>query len=68
MLAHIILTLLSEKLEELSSHKKRLKERLKRFVEYKMLENKQRNGVNTYDDKSATMIIMTATYRTTPCT
>ena len=68
MLAHIILTLLSEKLEELSSHKKRLKERLKRFVEYKMLENKQRNGVNSYDAKSATMIIMTATYRTTPCT
>ena len=68
MLAHIILTLLSENLEELSSHKKRLKERLKRFVEYKMLENKQRNGVNSYDAKSATMIIMTATYRTTPCT
>ena len=43
MVAHTILTFLSEKQEELSRNKKRLKERLKRFVEYKMLENKPRN-------------------------
>ena len=68
MVAHTILTFLSEKQEELSSNKKRLKERLKWFAAYKILENKPRNGVNSYGTKSATVIIMTATYRTTPCT
>ena len=47
MVAHTILTFLSEKQEELSSNKKRLKERLKWFAAYKILENKPRNGVNS---------------------
>ena len=43
-----IMTHLSEELEELNIDKKRLEERLKWLVEYKRLENKPRNGVNSY--------------------
>ena len=43
-----IMTLLSGKLEELSIDKNRLTERLKQLVEYKKLQNKPRNGVNSY--------------------
>ena len=42
------MTLLSEKLEELNIDKIRLTKGLKRLVEYKKLENKQRNGINSY--------------------
>ena len=43
-----IMTHLLEELEGLSIDKKRLNERLKWLVEYKRLENKPRNGVNSY--------------------
>ena len=43
-----IMTHLSEELEELNIDKKQLTERLKWLVEYKRLENKPRNGVNSY--------------------
>ena len=43
-----VVTHLSQKLEELNIDKKRLTERLKWLVEYKKLENKPRNGVNSY--------------------
>ena len=53
-----IITHLSEELVELNIDKKRLKERLKWLVEYKRLENKPRNGVNSYynisDDRQRT--------------
>ena len=53
-----IMTQLSEELEELNIDKKRLTERLKWLVEYKRLENKPRNGVNSYynisDDSQCT--------------
>ena len=53
-----IMTHLSEELEELNIDKKRLEERLKWLVEYKRLENKPRNGVNSYynisDDSQCT--------------
>ena len=42
-----IMNLLSEKLEELNTDKKQLTERLKQLVEYKKVENKPRNGVNS---------------------
>ena len=42
------MTHLSEELEELNIYKKRLTERLKWLVEYKIMENKPRNGVNSY--------------------
>ena len=42
------MTHLSEELDELNIDKKRLTERLKWLVEYKRLENKPRNGVNSY--------------------
>ena len=43
-----ILTLLSEKPEELNIDKKWLTKKLKGPVEYKKLENKTHNGVNSY--------------------
>ena len=43
-----IMTYLSEELEELNIDKKQLSERLKWLVKYKRLENKPRNGVNSY--------------------
>ena len=47
-----------EELEELNIDKKQLTERLKWLVEYKRLENKPRNGVNSYysisDDSQCT--------------
>ena len=46
------MTHLSEKLEELNIDKKQLTERLKWLVEYKRLENKPRNRVNSYYDIS----------------
>ena len=42
------MTLLLEKLEELNIDKKQLTERLKWLVEYKKLEKKPCNGVNSY--------------------
>ena len=42
-----IMNLLSEKLEELNTDKKQLIERLKQLAEYKKVENKPRNGVNS---------------------
>ena len=42
------MTLLSEKLEELNIDENWLTETLKRLVEYKKLENKPRNGANSY--------------------
>ena len=46
------MTHLSEELDELNIDKKRLTERLKWLVEYKRLENKPRNGVNSYYNTS----------------
>ena len=43
-----IMTHLSEELEELNIDKKRLSERLKWLVACQRLENKPRNGVNSY--------------------
>ena len=43
-----IMTHLLEELEGLNIDKKRLTERLKWLVEYERLENKPRNGVNSY--------------------
>ena len=43
-----IMTLLSRKLEELNIDKEQLTDRLKRLVIYKKLENKPRNGANSY--------------------
>ena len=43
-----IMTHLSEELEELNIDKKQLTERLKWLVKYKRLDNKPRNGVNSY--------------------
>ena len=43
-----IMTHLPQELEELNIDKKRLTERLKWLLEYKRLENKPRNGVNSY--------------------
>ena len=46
-----MIPLLLEKLEQINIDKKRLTERLKWLVEYKKLENKPRNGVNSYYNK-----------------
>ena len=43
-----IMTHLSKELEELNIDKKWLTERLKWLAEYKKLENRPRNGVNSY--------------------
>ena len=43
-----IMTRLSKELKELNVDKKRLTDRLKWLVQYKKLENKPRNGVNSY--------------------
>ena len=59
----IVMTHLSEELEELNIDKKQLTEELKWLVEYKKSEKKPRNEVNLYHNISDE-----PTYRTTPCT